>query len=158
VPRLSVLRGVALCATLATVPHALRAMLSTRSVAVAVRARVARLGMADRCFYRRGRTRIQTRRLHRFVHCKFAEKTEMAFFRRATDAKSDSQDAQEHIAITHADEESGEAYGGDESNGPIQSQKKTQNPPEVGFRVSLRHLKCFASVTMSVQLLHCNCR
>jgi len=79
----------------------------------------------------------------------------MSFFRRATDAKSDSQDAQEHIAITHADEESGEARGGDESNGPIQSQKKTQNPP--GPEVSLRRLKCFASMSISVQLLHCNC-
>ena len=77
----------------------------------------------------------------------------MSFFRRATDAKSDSQDAQEHIAITHPDEESGEARSGDESNGPIQSQKKTQNPPEV----SLRRLTCLASVTISVQLLHCNC-
>ena len=62
----------------------------------------------------------------------------MSFFRRATDAKSDSQDAQEHIAITHADEESGQAYGGRESNGPVKSQKKTQNPPEV----SLRRLIC----------------
>ena len=35
----SVLRGVALCATLATVPHALRATLATRCVATAVSAR-----------------------------------------------------------------------------------------------------------------------
>ena len=70
----------------------------------------------------------------------------MSFFRRATDAKSDSQDAQEHIAITHADEESGEARGGDESNGPIQSQKKTQNPPEVSLRrlIIYVHMSCFS--------------
>ena len=67
---------------------------------------------------------------------------------RASDAKGDLQAAQE---LTHADEESGEANGGDEQNGPIQTRKKTQNPPEV----SLRRLKCLASVTVSV--LHCNC-
>ena len=72
----------------------------------------------------------------------------MSFFRRATDAKSDSQDAQEHIAITHADEESGQAYGGRESNGPVKSQKKTQNqnpPTEVRLIVTR-----FAPLNISV--------
>ena len=56
----SVLRGVALCATLATVPHALRGTVPCLRRVVA-RARVTRLGMADRCFYRRGRTRIHSK-------------------------------------------------------------------------------------------------
>lgn len=55
----------------------------------------------------------------------------MDLFRRGKDAKSNSQDAQEHIAITRTDEESGNMDGDDELIRPIQSQKKMENPPEV---------------------------
>jgi hypothetical protein len=65
---------------------------------------------------------------------------------RATDAQTDSQEMQEHIVINHADEESGGMLGGSKSNRPIQSQKKTQNPPtEVRLNVTR-----FAPVNISV--------
>ena len=65
-------------------------------------------------------------------------KTQMVFssaFHRAQDAESGSRDAQGHIVITNADEESG-------------TRMKTQNPPEVFLRrlTVTRH----ASVTVSV--------
>ncbi len=106
------------------------------------------VGTADHCYYRRGHKRIYI--AIQVVHCKLAEKAEMKkLFGGASDAKGDLQSAHE---LTNMDEESGEANGGDEQNGPIlKKEENTQNPPEV----SLRRLKCFASVTISV--LHCNC-
>jgi hypothetical protein len=60
---------------------------------------------------------------------------------RATDAQTDSQEMQEHIVINHADEESGGMLGGSKSNRPIQSQKKTQNPPTEGFLAKLQRIR-----------------
>ena len=67
-------------------------------------------------------------------------KTQMVFssaFHRAQDAESGSRDAQGHIVITNADEESG-------------TRIKTQNPPEVFLRRLTVTVTHHASVTVSV--------